>query len=424
MANFKPIPITLITGYLGSGKTTLINHILRNAQGYKLAVIVNDLGEINIDANFIQDEGIVSSKDDSLVSLQNGCICCTLKEDLINQLADLVNSRKFDHILIEASGICEPIPIAQSIFYMQMEFKKRKLPDFYYLDAVVSVCDAFRLKDEFGLGASLTADVDEEEESIESLIVQQLEFCDMILLNKYSELTETEQKEVTSCISLLNRKASIIPTDYAAIDVSKILDTHLFDPKTTPVSASWLVEFESFDVAKAQAEQHEHDDDDDDDDDDDHDHHEHDHEEHEKGHHHHHHHHEHGYDKNDDEGTADEYDVQTYCYFRRKPLHMQEFLDWAKANARKIIRSKGVAYFAEEEDMCYIYESAGRQITLKERGPFYSDEHTAEEVATLRRREKEYNDIYDEVYKEKYVQIVFIGQHLDVKAIKEALDQM
>ena len=419
---FHSIPVTLITGYLGSGKTTLINHILSNAKGHKMAVIVNDIGEVNIDAELIDSQGVVTAKDENLVALQNGCICCTLKADLLNQLADLVNSHQFDHILIEASGICEPVPIAQSICYMVEEFKRQKLPKFYYLDAIVSVTDALRLKDEFAYGESLTPEgASEEEETIESLIVQQLEFCDIVLLNKASELTPDELNKVTLAIRGIQRNATIVPTDYAKIDVDEILDTHLFDFEKASTSATWIAEFESWD--------NEHDDDDDDDeeehehhhhdDDDDDDEHEHEHEHH---HHHHHHHHEHGMDQNDDEGTAEEYGIQTYVYYRRTPFAKDAFIEWTKTNPHKIIRAKGMAYFKEEDDISYIYESAGRQIKLSQHGKWFSETHSQKEIDALRKQNPYYAHDYDETYKDKLIKLVFIGQNLNKKAIKKELD--
>ena len=425
--SFQSTPITLVTGYLGSGKTTFLNHVLSHANGRKIAVIVNDIGEVNIDAELIQNGGIVNSKDDSLVALQNGCICCTLKADLLNQLADLVNMRKFDHIIIEASGICEPLPIAQSICYMVDEFAKKKLPKFYYLDAIVSVTDALRLKDEFGYGETLHVDEDNpDEESIESLIIQQLEFCDLILLNKASELTEEELAKVTAAIRGIQRNAEIIPTDYAAIDVEKVLDKNLFDYLKTANSATWVSEFDNWENEKNH-------DDDDDDDDHDHDHHhEHDHDhdddddhdEHEGGHHHHHHHHEHGMDQNDDEGTAEEYGIQTFVYYRRNALDKDAFITWAKENPHKVIRSKGITYFKGEEGNSYIYETAGRQIKLTGNGKWFSETHTDREIAQLRKEDPYYAHDWDDQYKDHLVKLVFIGQHLNKKAIREELDRI
>ncbi len=415
---FHSTPITLITGYLGSGKTTLINHILANAKGHKMAVIVNDLGEVNIDAELIEDGGIVSGKDENLVALQNGCICCTLKADLLSQLADLVNSHKYDHILIEASGICEPVPIAQSICYMVQRFERENLPHFYYLDAIVSVADALRLKDEFGYG-SLVKDNGEEEESIASLLFQQLEFCDIVLLNKASELNKEELTKVEASIRAIQNNATVIPTDFAKIDVDKILDKELFDFDKASNSATWIRELESFDN-----EDNDVGDDDDDHDDDHHDHDE-DHEEehhHEHGHHHHHHHHEHVLDHNDDEGTAEEYGIQTFVYYRRKPFNREKFLHFIQENTFHIIRSKGMCYFEDSPNLRYIYESAGRQVSLGYHGEWFSVNHTQEEMDALRKQSKYYDHDYDEEYKDKFVKLVFIGQNLPKKQIRDALD--
>ena len=355
---FKTVPITLITGYLGSGKTTLINHILKNANNHKMAVIVNDLGDINIDAELIQKGGVVSSQDDNLVALQNGCICCTLKKDLINQLADLVNMGKFDHILIEASGICEPVPIAQTIGYMEEEFKKAKLPKFYTLDAIISVTDALRLKDEFGCG-DVFKKTKRGEEDLENLVIQQIEFCDIILLNKVSEVSKEELERIKLTIRAIQPEAKIIETDYCDVSIDQLVDTHLFDYQKAAGSAAWIKEFEDWD--------NEVDADEDDDEDEHEHHHEHEHEEHEH-HHHHHHHHEHGVDENDDEGTADEYDVNTFVYYRRRPMLREKFEDWVATNGRNIIRAKGIVYFVGDEKEAYVYESCGRQRKLISNG--------------------------------------------------------
>lgn len=399
METFKPIPITLITGYLGSGKTTLINHILTNAKSHKIAVIVNDIGEVNIDAELIEAGGVVSSGEDNLVALSNGCICCTLKEDLIKQLADLVNSRKFDHILIEASGICEPVPIAQTITYMTDEFKDRNLPLFYYLDAVISVTDALRLKEEFGYGEKLERK-EEDEEDIESLIIQQLEFCDIILLNKASELTLEERKRVKAAIRAIQPEAKIIETDYAQIDIDEIVDVHLFDFDKASTSAAWVKEFNDIDN------EHE------------------DHDEEEEEHHHHHHHHEHGVDHNDDEGTAEEYGIQTFVYYRRRPFSKLKFAEWLRSNPHKIIRSKGIVYFKNNPVDAFLYESAGSQINVSKFGEWFSESHSAKDVQYLLRTNEDYARTFDETYLDKYIKVVFIGQDLNVKQIRSELDNL
>ena len=409
---YKTVPITLITGYLGSGKTTLINHILKNSKGHKMAVIVNDLGEINIDAELIQKGGVVSSQDENLVSLQNGCICCTLKKDLINQLAELVNSHKFDHILIEASGICEPVPIAQTISYMESEFEKRKLPRFYTLDAIISVTDALRLRDEFGCG-EVFENTKRGEEDLENLVIQQIEFCDIVLLNKVSEISKEELVRVKKAIRAIQSEAKIIDCDYCDVDLNELIDTNLFDFNKASTSAAWIREFESWDN-EVDA------DDDDDDDEDEHEHHEH-HHEHEEGHHHHHH-HEHGMDENDDEGTADEYDVNTYVYYRRRPFDREKFRDWTITNGRNIIRAKGILYFVGEEENSYIYESAGRQKKLVDNGKWYCVTLTPKQIDYLRKNDKFFAHDWDEKYGDKLIKLVFIGQNLDKEGIKRELD--
>ena len=413
--NFKTVPITLITGYLGSGKTTLVNHILKNAKSHKMAVIVNDIGEVNIDAELISQGGIVSSKDDNLVALQNGCICCTLKKDLIQQLADLVSSEKFDHILIEASGICEPVPIAQTIAYMQDEFRKQGLPDYYKLDAIVSVTDALRLADEFGCGDHLS-EVERGEENLENLVIQQIEFCDVIILNKVSDISEDELRRVKLAVKALQPKAKIIETDYCKVDIDEMIDTNLFNFDEAATSAAWIREFEDWSNEVDSDEI-----DDDDDEEEDH-HHEHHHEHEEEHHHHHHHHHENGVDENDDEGTADEYDINTFVYYRRRPFNKVKFIDWAEKNGRNIIRAKGILYFEQEKQNAYVYESAGRQRTLTLSGKWYSETLSKRQIKMLIENDENFAHDWDEKYGDKLIKLVFIGQNLDKVGIKKELD--
>ena len=433
MAEFKTVPITLITGYLGSGKTTLINHILKNAKSHRIAVIVNDIGEVNIDANLIENGGVVSSKDENLVALQNGCICCTLKKDLIDQLADLVNSHKFDHILIEASGICEPVPIAQTISYMEMEFQKQNLPKFYTLDAIISVTDALRLRDEFGCGESLEG-AERGEENLENLVIQQIEFCDIVLLNKASDISKEELSRVEKAIKALQPVAKIIETDYCNVDIDDLVDTKLFDFDKAATSAAWIREFEDWDNdVEVEAHEHHHDDDDDDDEDE-HDHHhhdhdedeedeDHDHEEHEHHHHHHHHHH-HGVE-NEEEGTALEYDINTFVYYRRRAFDRAKFDEWVKNSDRlKIIRAKGILYFENDNEYAYIYESAGRQKTLTQQGKWYSESLSKRQLSYLRNNDENFAHDWDETYKDKLIKLVFIGQNLDENAIRLELDRI
>ena len=428
MANFKSVPITLITGYLGSGKTTLINHILKNAQGKKMAVIVNDIGEVNIDADLIEGGGVVSGKDDNLVALSNGCICCTLKKDLINQLADLVKTGRFDHILIEASGICEPVPIAQTITYMEQEFEKQQLPRFYYLDAIISVTDALRLRDEFGCGETLK-EATRGEENLENLVIQQIEFCDIVLLNKVSLVSAEELRKVKLTIKALQPSAKIIESDFCEVNINDLVDANLFDFEKASTSAAWIREFEDWstdvehhdDDDDDDEEEHHHHDHDDDDDDDDHD--EYEHEEHE--HHHHHHHHHHGVE-NEEEGTALEYDINTFVYYRRRGFDNEKFEYWAKniAGKHRIIRAKGVCYFNNEKENIYIYESAGQQITITLSRQWYSATLTEKQLKFLKENDEGYAHDWDDEYQDRLIKLVFIGQNLDEKAIRKELDEI
>ena len=423
MAEIKTVPITLITGYLGSGKTTLVNHILRNSKEHKMAVIVNDLGEVNIDAELIAKEGVVSGKDDNLVALQNGCICCTLKKDLIEQLADLVQSQKFDHIIIEASGICEPVPIAQTISFMEEEFNRQGLPKFYKLDAIVSVTDVLRLRDEFGCG-EVFKDTVRGEEDLENLVIQQIEFCDVVVLNKVSDISKKELSRVEAVIKAIQPSAKIIHADYCKVDVDEIIDTNLFNFEQASGSAAWIREFEDWGNevdSDSIHEEHHHDDDDDDDEDEHEHHHHHEHEEHE--HHHHHHHHEHGVGENDDEGTADEYDVNTFVYYRRRPFSKDAYIKWVEGNDHfRIIRSKGILYFKEDEKMVYVFEQVGHQKTLTENGKWYSVVLSKQQLENLRREDKNFAHDWDPQYGDKLIKLVFIGQNLDKESIKKELD--
>ncbi|MBP5648771.1 MAG: GTP-binding protein [Clostridia bacterium] len=410
----KTIPITLITGYLGSGKTTLINHLLKNTEGYKMAVIVNDIGEVNIDASLIENGGIVTETDENLVALQNGCICCTLRKDLIEQLAELCKSGRFDHIMIEASGICEPIPIAQTITWLEDEFTRNKMPKYCKLDAVISVTDALRLADEFGCGETLQQ-AKRGEEDIENLVIQQIEFCDIILLNKASEVSAKQLSKIKSIIKAIQPSAEIIETDYCDIEISRLLDTNLFDFEKAATSAGWMEEFDSMDN-EIDADDHDHHHDDDDDDDDD------DHEEHEGAHHHHHHHHE--VNENDEEGTADEYDIGTFVYFRRRPFDRKKFERFASKNfGRMIIRTKGLVFFSDDMRMSYIYEQAGKQKVLSENGEWYAT-LPQRDIDHLLKTDARFAHDWDEKYGDRMIKLVFIGQNIDRAMIKKALDEI
>ena len=416
----KETPVLLLTGYLGSGKTTLVNRILSNKRGIRFAVIVNDIGEVNIDADLIQKGGIVGQKDESLVALQNGCICCTLKMDLIEQLGDIMKMQCFDYIVIEASGICEPEPIARticSIPSMGYEYVVKGIPR---LDCIVTVVDAMRMQSEFGCGDDLKKK-NLEEDDIENLLIQQIEFCDKILLNKASEVTPDELGRIESIVRALQPKAEIIRCDYADVDLDSIINTGAFDYENVATSATWIQEVEKG------APQPDDDDDDDDDHDDDHDHHEvhhHHHDddddddhEHHEGHHHHHHHHHH-----DDEGEAEEYGISTWVYYSRKPFDLSLFDGFvARLWPREIIRAKGMCWFKDESDVCYLFEQAGRQFSLKNIGQWFATMPEDELRRQLEMDETLRRD-WDERYGDRMQKLVFIGQHLNVEFLREALD--
>lgn len=390
----KIIPVTLLTGYLGAGKTTLLNHVLNNQKGYKVAVIVNDIGEVNIDADLIGKGGVVNQTDDSLVPLQNGCICCTLKVDLMQQIVELANTGKFDYILIEASGICEPIPIAQTITAIAEDAASYGLPQICRLDNVVSVVDASRLATEFGCGLYLEKEV--EEEDIENLIIQQIEFCNVIVLNKIDEITKEELEQVKTVIRKLQPKAEIIETNYGKVDVSKILDTRSFNLDEVASSAGWIQELEADEEFE---EEHEHNENDDHD---------------EEEHHHHHHNHEHG--------ETEEYGISSFVYYRREPFDRSRFEDFANNFPKSVIRCKGLLWFSNEPSIGYVFEQAGKLVQAFESGEWIASAPKYEQVKLL----KENPDIakdWDQKYGDRMIKLVFIGKNMDKQEIFEKLDK-
>ncbi len=405
----KEIPVLLLTGYLGSGKTTLLNRILRNEKGIRFAVIVNDIGEINIDASLIQKGGVVGKKEDDgdLVALQNGCICCTLQTDLIDQLSQLARSGRFDYIVIEASGICEPAPIAQTICAMAGMADTAQGGALPRLDCIVTVVDALRMQSEFDCGDGLKSAV-KGEEDIENLVIQQIEFCNVILLNKISEVTPEEAGRIRAIIRAIQPKAKIIDCNYADVDFDEILGTGMFDFEDVATSATWVREIEG----------HHHDDEEDDDDDDDDHHHHHHHHHHPDGctcgHCHHHHHH--------DGGHASEYGIETMVYCRRPGFDLSKFDRFiASSWPRNVIRAKGVLYFSHNRDMSVLFEQAGVQKQLTQAGLWYATA-PAEELERLMAMEPGLRRDWDDRYGDRMVKLVFIGQHLDREALTAALD--
>ena len=399
MNSIQKIPVLLLTGYLGSGKTTLLNRILTNNKGIRFAVIVNDIGEVNIDASLIQQGGVVSQNNDSLVALQNGCICCTLQTDLINQLHDLAAQKAYDYIVIEASGICEPAPIAQTLCsYAQMvpQFAQDGLP---VLDCICSVVDALRLRDEFDGGEQLAHYVPKEED-LAALVIEQIEFSNIILLNKASEVSAEELEHIKAIVRAIQPKAEIIETNYCDVDFEKILNTGLFDFDRTATSAAWIQEVEDA--------HHHHDDHDDDDED------EHEHE--------HHHHHDHEHEHGEHDHLA-EFGIDTYVYYARKPFDLGLFDEFVAAHwPKNVLRCKGMCYFAEEYDMCYLFEQAGRQFNLRKAGEWFAT-MPKEELMQLMADDAQLRKDWDEQYGDRMQKLVFIGQHLDKEALKTALDK-
>ena len=420
MNSRKEIPVLLLTGYLGSGKTTLLNKILANQKGIKFAVIVNDIGEVNIDAALIEQGGVVGKKDDSLVALQNGCICCTLKMDLVEQLKEIVDMQKFDYIVIEASGICEPAPIAQTICSIPTLGPQYVKNGVLRLDSIVTVVDALRMKDEFAGGDDLMKD-NIDEEDLASLVIQQIEFCNIILLNKAAEVEPKDLDKLKHIIKAIQPKAEIFECNYGDVDLDKIVNTRKFDWETVATSAGWIQEIE----AERNEDHHDHDDHDDDDDDDEHEHHHHDHDdEHEHDEHNHHHHHNHDHHHHhDDEGEAEEYGIGTFVYYSRKPFDLGLFDDFvARKWPRDVVRAKGICYFADERDMCYVFEQAGKQKTVKQAGQWIAT-MPKDQLDELLAREEQLRKEWDDKVGDRMIKIVFIGQHLQKEAICKELDK-
>ncbi len=373
--NKKQIPVLLLTGYLGSGKTTLLNRILANEKGIKFAVIVNDIGEVNIDASLIESVGIVGQGDDSLVALQNGCICCTLKMDLVKQLSDIANMNRFDYIVIEASGICEPAPIAQTICAYPQMYPEYAEDTVANLDAIVTVVDAKRMKDEFANGNDLRKQ-NIGEDDLESLVIQQIEFCNIILLNKADELTREEMMELKGIIKSIQPHAEIFECNYGDVDLNKIINTHLFDFNKVATSAAWISAIEEDDDLQ-----------------------------------------------NEESGEALEYGIETFVYYRRKPFDINFFDDFISRKwPKQVIRCKGICWFKEEPDICYVFEQAGKQVGLRNAGQWYAT-MPKDELKAMMDKEPALRRDWDQKYGDRMEKLVFIGQHLDKEAITKSLDQ-
>lgn len=385
----QEIPVLLLTGYLGSGKTTLVNRILSNTKGIKFAVIVNDIGEVNIDASLIEQGGVVGQKDDSLVALQNGCICCTLKLDLVQQLNDIVSMDKFDYIVIEASGICEPAPIAQTICAYPELYPQLAKNGIAKLDSIVTVVDALRLRDEFGGGNDLLKE-NIGEDDLERLVIEQIEFCNTIIINKIAEVTPEELVKVKKIIRALQPMANILECNYGDVDLDLIIGTGQFDFHEVATSASWIAELEG---------------------------------EHDEDEHHHHHHHDHPEGiENEESGEALEYNIQTFVYYRRPAMDLALFDDFvARRWPKNVIRCKGICYFNDEKNKCYVFEQAGKQVQIRDAGQWYAT-MPAEQLERMKAQTPALRRDWDETYGDRMQKLVFIGQNLDQEAITKELD--
>ena len=420
-------PITLLCGYLGAGKTTLLNKVLNNQEGYRVAVIVNDIGEINVDASLIAKGGNITDTSD-IVPLTNGCICCTLKSQMVTDIEKLISKGLYDYILIEASGVCEPMPIAQ-----ELELIKNGV-----LDNVVGVVDAARLVDEFASGESLLNKEAIDEEDIESLLVQQIEFCSTLVINKTDLVTPEELKKVRMVVEALHPGAKVIETSQGDVPVSEILNTHSFDFDAVYESAGWCQALskegslgDEDDENAPDHEHHHHDEDEDehehhhhDEDEDEHEHHhdhdaEHEHHHEDHDHHHHHHHHEHRHEGE----SEDEYGIGTFIYYRRTPFDREKLRDYVPSWPKNIIRCKGTLWFSDEDDMAYVLETSGRQLLCGAYGKWVATAPEDEKKQLLEENPQIAKD-WDEKVGDRMVRLCIIGRNLDKKAIADELDNL
>ena len=397
----KLTPITLLCGYLGAGKTTLLNKVLSNQEGYKVAVIVNDIGEVNFDEKLIAD-GAKITDTSSIVPLTNGCICCTLKTQLAQNIENLIKSGKFDYIMIEASGVCEPMPIVQ-----ELETIKNG-----NVDNVVGVVDAARLVDEFAGGDKLLKKDSIEEEDVESLLVQQIEFCSTLVINKKDLVSDEEFKKVRKVIEVLHPGVKIIETSHGNVDVKEIMGTNSFEFDSVYASAGWCKHLEEDEVEDEHHEEHHHREEEHEE------HHHHEHDEHDHEEHEHHHHHEHRHEGE----SEDEYGIGTFIYYRRKPFDRQLLDEYANTWPRNIIRCKGLMWFADEPEMAWVFETSGRQIQAGYSGQWVAACSPAEQKKILEENPK-IKDEWDKDVGDRMIKLCIIGQNLDKEKISAELDK-
>lgn len=370
-------PITLLCGYLGAGKTTLLNKVLTNQNGYKVAVIVNDIGEVNVDATLIAKDGNITDTSD-IVPLTNGCICCTLKSQMAKNIEKLIKSGKYDYIMIEASGVCEPMPIAQ-----ELELVKNGK-----LDNVVGVVDAARLVDEFAAGEKLLNKDEMEEEDIESLLVQQIEFCSTLVINKKDLVSEEELAKVRKVVQALHPGVRLIETEHGNVEVKEILGTSSFNFEKVYASAGWC---------RALEEEEENEEDDDHDEDE--------------------HHHVHKEEGSDE----DEYGIATFIYNRKGPFNRNLLRKFIKTWPENIIRCKGICWFSDEKSTAYLFETSGRQLYCSPYGKWVASAPKAERDQMLA-QDPQLRAEWDPEVGDRIIKLCIIGRNMDKRAISEALD--
>lgn len=366
------IPVTVLSGYLGAGKTTILNHVLHNREGLRVAVIVNDLSEVNIDANLIKAGNALSRKEERLVEMSNGCICCTLREDLLKEVERLASEGRFDYILIESTGIGEPLPVAQTFTYVDEE-NGIDLSKITRLDTMVTVVDAYRFWHDFSSGESLLdrhqAVADEDTREVVDLLIDQIEFCDVLILNKCDMVEESNLQNLELVLRKLQPEAKLLRTSHGQIDPKQILNTRLFDFEEASQSAGWLQELQ----------------------------------------------------KEEHTPETEEYGISSFVYRRKQPFHPERLSNWLEDWPVEIVRAKGILWIASRNDWAISMSQAGPSIQLGTMG-YWTAALPEEEKQLLLSEEPELADQWDPEWGDRITEMVFIGVELDREEITHSLD--